>query len=61
MSEVKKLKYQKESMLEKYIKRAQEEVATWPEWKRKHISIGFSEYQRKQEEKREKQSKNNIK
>lgn len=53
MSEAKKLRYQKEeSMLEKYIKRAQKEVATWPEWKRKHISIGFSEYQRKQEEKK---------
>ena len=55
------IKRYEKSTFEESIKQAREEVATWPEWKRKHISIGFSEYQRKQEEKREKESKNNIK
>ena len=54
-------KKHEKSTFEKYINQAREEVATWPEWKIKNTMLCFSEYQRKQEEKHEKESKNNIK
>ena len=51
------MKQQFRSELERYIIRAKEEVACWPEWKRKHTSLGFSEYQKKQEDLEEKNNK----
>ena len=45
-----KPKNYEESTVEKYIKQARREVATWPEWKIKNTMLCFSEYQRKQKE-----------
>lgn len=49
--------HQPKSELKEYIDRAKKEVATWPEWKKKQASLYFSEYQRKQEELKEKNNK----
>ena len=49
-----KPKSHEKSTVEKYIKQARREVATWPEWKIKNTMLCFSEYQRKQKERHEK-------